>query len=166
MKTPKIISKVQALVEKCGKQKAMYHLRIGEHALNSLIHYAPGNLLNTGILRSMYMYFNLALDDFYYSHFQDLPTMKRHEGIVGNIFRAKRIRLGYTIADVARSLKVDDKTIERLERGVQLPTVSSYTIIRLMNLYEFSETEKQTITWLIVLLHDAMRVFRQELQNL
>lgn len=91
--------------------------------------------------------------------------MKRHEWVIGNIFRAKRIRFWLTISEVAKQIRVDEKTIGDLERGETLPMASSHTILKLFELYEMSPTEKQTIIWLVGLIHDAISVFKKELEN-
>lgn len=164
-KIPKIITKVREYHDANGREKTMRRLRIGDYAMDSLLNFSENTRLNTGILRSLYQFFDVNFDDFYYSHFQGIPSIKRHEWIIGNIFRAKRIRLGYTIHDVSRRLKVDEKTIGDLERGETLPVATGYTIIKLFEMYEMTEHERQTITWLVGLIHDAISVFKKELEN-
>ena len=87
----------------------------------------------------------MEIDDFYVQNVENHPRRHKHEGIIGEIFRQKREINGLTIANVARIIRVSETTIERLERNIQLPKSSGWTIQKLLLLYSFSEIEKEYI---------------------
>lgn len=91
--TPEVFKKLHTYIEKYGIKKARYRLSIGAYAMRSLLEWEEGKILNIQTLKKLYTFFDMPFDDFYYSCYSVMPSIKRHEGIVGSVLRAKRIRL-------------------------------------------------------------------------
>ena len=125
-----------------------------------------GSYIRKDTLDTLYDFFNIPHDEFYFSEFIKNPAMKKNEGVIGNILRIRRLKMWLSIHSVARKIRVSDDTIMRIERSEQLPSYRSYTIMQLMDLYNFNENERQTIQWLIILLHDALSLFRSDINKL
>lgn len=162
----KILECIAATVEEYGKERAAARLKISPFVLSSMLSWHPKKKLNTAILRQMYAHFSLEFDDFYFYNYFLAYNKKRHEGIIGNIFRIRRIERGLTIVAVARALKIDEKTIDRLERGCQLPSSNSYSIQKMMELYGFTPEERRAIIQAIEAIRAAHRTFRHSLKKI
>lgn len=163
---PKIIDTIRQFANSHGKKRTMRALGIGEYALNSLVLYEDGETIHIATLIKAYEYFGLEHDDFFHEQSTRRSSMKKHDGIVGQIFRARRIRLGLSVKEVERRAKISRESIERLERGAQLPRSGSETVRRLLRVYEFTEEEREAVLWLIIRVYECLDLFRDDLEKL
>ena len=163
---PKIIDTIKQFVQSYGRHRAMRALGVGEYALNSMLLYEEGDTIHISTLGKAYEYFGLEHDDFFHDQSLRRSSMKKHDGIIGQIFRARRIRLGFSVKEVERRAKISRESIERLERGAQLPRSGSETVRRLIRLYEFTEEEREAIMWLIIRVYECAELFRTDLDKL
>lgn len=163
---PKIIDTIKQFVQSYGRHRAMRALGVGEYALNSMLLYEEGDTIHISTLGKAYAYFEMEHDDFFHEQSLRRSSMKKHDGIVGQIFRARRIRLGLSVKEVERRAKISRESIERLERGAQLPRSGSETVRRLMRVYEFNENEREAIIYLIMRVYECLDLFRDDLEKL
>lgn len=163
---PKIIDTIKQFVQSYGRHRAIRALGVGEYALNSMLLYEEGDTIHISTLGKAYAYFGLDHDDFFHDQSLRRSSMKKHDGIIGQIFRARRIRLGFSVKEVERRAKISRESIERLERGAQLPRSGSETVRRLIRLYEFTEEEREAIMWLIIRVYECAELFRADLEKL
>lgn len=163
---PKIIDTIKQFVQSYGRHRAMRALGVGEYALNSMLLYEEGDTIHISTLGKAYAYFEMEHDDFFHEQSLRRSSMKKHDGIIGQIFRARRIRLGFSVKEVERRAKISRESIERLERGAQLPRSGSETVRRLIRLYEFTEEEREAIMWLIIRVYECAELFRTDLDKL
>lgn len=163
---PKIIDTIRQFTNSYGKKRTMRILDIGEYALNSMLLYEDGSTIHIATLTKAYEYFKLEHDDFFHEQSARRSSMKKHDGVVWQIFRARRIRLGLSVKEVERRAKISRESIERLERGAQLPRSWSETVRRLMRVYEFNENEREAIIYLIMRVYECLDLFRDDLEKL
>lgn len=114
-------------------------------------------------LDELYKYFRLKPDEFYYQRIK--KTENSSDAILGELFRIKRIRLGFSVEDVAERIKWTDREIRRIENGDVLPYESSWYTSKLLEFYQFSQEEEDRIRWHIVLLRE-MRDFVKALEKI
>ena len=157
---PKIIDTIKQFVQSYGRHRAMRALGVGEYALNSMLLYEEGDTIHISTLGKAYAYFEMEHDDFFHEQSLRRSSMKKHDGIIGQIFRARRIRLGFSVKEVERRAKISRESIERLERS------RSETVRRLIRLYEFTEEEREAIMWLIIRVYECAELFRTDLDKL
>ncbi len=91
--------------------------------------------------------------------------MKPTESVLGEILRERRIRKGWDIHHVARMIKMDDRSIARIEAGDTLPSGFGYAMVNLLRVYEFTEDEQQKIRWHIAILHDIVEMRRRMIKD-
>jgi ribosome-binding protein aMBF1 (putative translation factor) len=104
----------------------------------------------------LYEYFRLPKDDFYNENIKkwQMPT----QSVLWTFLRQKRLAKWLSIHDVARKIKWDDRQIARIEAGDSLPHYSSYYITKFFEIYEFTDEEKNTVSWFIVILRDLVNL--------
>lgn len=104
----------------------------------------------------LYEYFKLEKDDFYNENIKkwQMPT----QSVLGTFLRRKRLEKWLSIHDVAKKIKWDDRQIARIEAGDSLPDYSSYYITKFFEIYEFTDDEKNTVSWFIVILRDLVNL--------
>lgn len=107
----------------------------------------------------LYEYFKVEKDEFYNDNTKkwEMPT----QSILWTFLREKRVEKWYTIHQVARLIKWDDRQIARIEAGDSLPHYSSYYFTKFFELYEFNEEEKNTVSWFIVILKDLVNLSKK-----
>lgn len=161
---PPILKAFHEYCESYGIQRAKGRFSLGDYALKSLLNYDEKRPIRVHTLRKMYEFFDKEFDDFFFQNCKKFPYWKnRYHSVIGNIFRSRRIKKGFTVHMVASKLKLDNKTIERLENGITLPSANSYTIQNLLSLYEFSPKERQSIEDLINTTHETIKHFKKYL---
>ena len=106
--------------------------------------------VNEYTLRKLYSFFAIPVDAFYVENVYNHPRLKKSTSPVGEFFRFRRVEMGLSVAEVANTIRVREKTIERLERGVQLPSENSYTMQHLFRLYGLTEEEKKATQAVII----------------
>ncbi len=104
----------------------------------------------------VYAFFDMERDDWYHDNLK--KWVKPTESILGEIFRKKRLQLGLSMQEIDRKIHVGVRQIARIEAGDSLPGITSYTIIKLVELYGFTEQESVTIRWFITLLRDMVNI--------
>lgn len=102
----------------------------------------------------LYWFFALPTDAWYCSNVK--KWTKPTESILGEIFRKKRIEMGLSILQVEARTHIGSRQIARIEAGDSLPSFGSYTMMNLINLYEFTEEEREKIRWFISILRDLV----------
>lgn len=115
--------------------------------------------VNPTKLEELYEYYKVPKDAFFISNQKkwERPT----QSILGNIFRQKRLEKFLSIDDVAKMVRGDSRAIHRIESGDTLPNFNSYYITKFLEIYDFTEEEKQTIQWSIVILRDLVNIYKQ-----
>lgn len=106
----------------------------------------------------LYRYYRMEKDDFYIENQKkwQSPT----QSILWSLFRKKRLEKFLSVDDVAKLVKWDSRAIHRIEWWHTLPNYNSYYITKFMEIYEFTEEEKQTISWFIVILRDVINIYK------
>lgn len=111
----------------------------------------------------LYEFFGLPKDSFYVENKK--KWIKPTESVLGEILRERRIRKGWDIHQVARMIRMDDRSIARIEAGDTLPNGFGYAMVNLLRVYEFTEEEQQKIRWHIAILHDIVEMRRRMLKD-
>jgi predicted transcriptional regulator len=62
--------------------------------------------------------------------------------LFGTFIRCKRLKLEIDLWELAKSVRVDQRALARLESGDALPTFDSWTIQHIFNALEFTDEEK------------------------
>lgn len=104
----------------------------------------------------LYEFFALPKDAWYHENMK--KWVKPTESVLGEIFRKKRLAMSLSIPDVSKRTRVGERQIARLEAGDSLPSFQSYTVTRLVDLYGFTEDERQKIRWFAVVLRDVVSI--------
>lgn len=104
----------------------------------------------------LYDFFGIDRDSFYKENMK-----KRHPPtftVIGNIMRLKRLEQHWSIEDVAKIIKWSPREMYRIEAGDSLPSYRSRYMTELLELYEFTEEEKNTIMWWIAIVKDLIKL--------
>jgi len=121
------------------------------------VNWAPDRI-NSWKLDLIYKFYNQEKDDFYLENQKKWqnPT----QSILWSLFRKKRLEKFLSVDDVAKLVRWDSLAIHRIEWGSTLPNFNSYYITKFMEIYDFIEEEKQTISWFIVILRDVINIYK------
>lgn len=114
---------------------------------------------NVKYIDRIYKYFDLEPDDWYYRN-RKLWNKKTYS-VIWSILRIGRIRKWLSVDDLARMIKWDKRQIMRIEHWDSLPSVNSYYISEMLNLYDFTEEERIKIKYWIALLQDLTKIFKK-----
>lgn len=136
-----IIEKINSYIKQHSLQKLAQESGIEQRKIIFLLRRHRDTAIPEDILKTLYTFFHLPTDWFYLIHIFSHPRIKRHEGIVGQFLRVRRLQAQLSVSDAARLIRMDTKTIERIERGVQLPSTDSYAIKKLAEIYNLSGEE-------------------------
>lgn len=109
-----------------------------------------------GKLDIAYDHFKLERDEWYHENMK--KWVRPTESILGEIFRKKRLGMGLSMDDIDKKLHIGARQIARIEAGDSLPSFGSYTITKLLELYEFTPEEREKIRWFIVVLRDVINI--------
>lgn len=109
-------------------------------------------------LNSLYTYFKIQRDSFYIENMK--KRVKPTESLLWEIFREKRISLGYELYDVAKLIKWDVRQLARFEAWDSLPSYRGYYINELVKLYWFDEETTEKIRWFVCILNDLRSIYR------
>ena len=89
----------------------------------------------------LYEFFGLPKDAFYVENKK--KWIKPTESVLGEILRERRIRKGWDIHQVARMIRMDDRSIARIEAGDTLLTLNSQPLADLSALDAFFSAQQQ-----------------------
>ncbi len=148
-------TKIIAYREKNGMASLVCHTGIQESMLNNIVSERHGKHRKNN-LDILYDFFRLPKDPWYHENMK--KWVKPTESILGEIFRKKRLQLGLSMDDIDARIHVGSRQIARLEAGDSLPSFSSYTITKLLEIYEFTNEEREKIRWFIVVLRDMVNI--------
>lgn len=110
-------------------------------------------------LDTLYTFFKIERDEFYTENM--LKIKRRHESIFWQIMFEMRRRKGLKIDEVSMATKIDERTIRRIEYGEVLPNFSSYTLTKLLDLYDFPDEDRNTIGWMITISKDTQKILKR-----
>lgn len=104
----------------------------------------------------LYSFFGLEPDAWYRANMK--KWVKPTESVLGEMFRKKRLSMGMSLEDVRKATKIGTRQLARLEAGDSLPSFSSYTVTKLLELYDFDEGQRERIRWFVVVLRDIVSI--------
>jgi hypothetical protein len=107
-------------------------------------------------LDELYRVFKMKPDAYYYNTIK--KTENSSDFVLGLLFQNRRRNLWWSIDDVAQKIKGTELEIKRIENGGVLPYECGYYVTQLLDLYLFTQEEKDRILWHIILLKE-MRDF-------
>lgn len=88
----------------------------------------------------LYTFFALERDSFYNDNLK--KRYPKTPSLFGTFIRYKRLKLEIDMHDLAKTIKVDERALARLESGDALPTFDSWTMQHIFDALEFSEEER------------------------
>lgn len=103
-------------------------------------------------LDELYSCFKMQKDTYFYRTIK--KTENSSDAVLGLLLKSRRRVLGMTVEQVAEKIKGTEIEIKRIEHGAVLPYESGWYITQLLELYQFSQEERDRIAWHIVLLKD------------
>lgn len=154
--------KIVEIVRKAEKEHGIDHLARRLNVSYSFIHSLLNgkyNKIRPKKLERLYRHYDLPVDKFYIENLQ--KRYKPNESVLGNLFMVRRIQKGLTVAQVAKKIKGDVRSINRIEAGNSLPSYRGRYILKLLELYDFTEEEENTIKRYIVNLKDMVKILRK-----
>jgi len=95
---------------------------------------------NKNTLDIVYEFFDLPRDQFYNDNLK--KRYPKTPSLFGTFIRCKRLKLEIDLWELAKSVRVDQRALARLESGDALPTFDSWTIQNIFNALEFTDEEK------------------------
>jgi transcriptional regulator with XRE-family HTH domain len=104
----------------------------------------------------LYNYFQMEYDTFYKENMK-----KRHPptfAVIWNIMRLKRLEAHRAMEDVAKLIKGSVRELYRIEAWDSLPSYRSRYMTELLELYEFTEEERNTIMRWIAIVKDLIKM--------
>jgi len=104
----------------------------------------------------LYDYFKMEYDTFYKDNMKKWhpPTF----AVIGNIMRLKRLENHWSVEDVAKIVKGSVRELYRIEAWDSLPSYRSRYMTELLEIYEFTEEERNTIMWGIAIVKDLIKM--------
>lgn len=116
--------------------------------------------VQASVLEEIYAYYKLPKDDFFKKNQKkwEAPT----QSILWSLFRAKRVEKCLSVESVAKIVRGDARAIHRIESWDTLPNFHSYYITKFLEIYEFTDEEKQVISWFIVILRDLVDIYKKQ----
>lgn len=99
--------------------------------------------INKKTLDHLYCFFRLEKDNFY-----NKILSKRYpetDSLLWNIIRKKRLEKIMDLHDLSKKIKIERRTLSRVEAWDTMPTPNSYTMKHLLSELEFSTSEKEII---------------------
>ena len=104
----------------------------------------------------LYDFFDLDKDSFYRDNLK--IRYRPTEAVLWNILRGKRIKMWWSLSEVAYMIKWDERQLRRIESWDSLPSYKSYYITQLVKLYRFNPHEEEIIRWFICILSDMIKI--------
>lgn len=115
-------------------------------------------------LDELYRVFKLKPDQYYHNTIK--KTENSSDFVLWLLLQNRRRNLGWSIDDVAQKIKGTELELKRIEHGGVLPYECGYYITQLLDLYWFSQEEKDTILWHIILLKQMRDFAKSEEKKL
>lgn len=115
--------------------------------------------INKKTLDHLYWFFRLDKDTFY-----NKILSKRYpdtESLLWNLIRKKRLEKVMDLHDLSKRIKIERRTLSRVEAWETLPTPNSYTMTHLLSELEFEPVEKEIINNYISSTKSLKKLFKK-----
>lgn len=127
-------------------------------AIYSIMRWYKNKKYTSQTLDTLYDFFELEKDNFYKEN--QKKWLKSDESILWILLKKKREQLQLSKKEVAKIIKWTEREMTRIESWDVAPKFNSYYLRELLNLYKFSENERNQIKWYVASLHDIIELNR------
>lgn len=111
----------------------------------------------------LYDFFHLEIDDFYKENVK--KWYPKTNSLFWYLLRTKRTNKNIMIEDLAKMIKIERRTLSRIESGDTLPTNNSYTINHLIDVLWFTEEEKNITNKYINVMRELIEIVKNNETN-